>query len=74
MEQFIFKHTWFLLYIFRFLGIYPLQRDGEVNLKLTSACTYWFRYICTIIVVTTIQVLGQICLLSVEKINTFDLF
>ena len=48
MELFSLNYTWFVLhYIFRYLGVNPCEKDEFDNLKPTSACRYWMRFICT---------------------------
>ena len=48
MELFSLNYTWFVLhYIFRYLGVNPCEKDEFDNLKPTSACCYWTRFICT---------------------------
>ena len=55
--MFLLQQSWFFMsFIYRLFGIYPCQRIGEADLKPTSACRFWFRYIITSMFVTLIYV------------------
>ena len=52
MKQFILSYTWFALNtIFKYSGLDLLSRDGDTRLKLSSACRFWTRLVCTHLVV-----------------------
>ena len=73
MGHFILKYYWPVLYhCIRFLGICPLQRDGEENLKLTSPCGFWFRYLFILISSFLIQGLVQVYVFTTENIDSTE--
>ena len=46
--MFLLNKSWFFIdTIFRIFGVYPLQRMGKEELKPTSKCRFWFRYVFT---------------------------
>ena len=48
MGLFLLNNTWFLLStIVKIFGIYPCQRIGDSELKPTSTCRFWTRYLIT---------------------------
>ena len=52
MKQFILSYTWFALNtIFKYSGLDLLSRDGDTGLKLSSACRFWTRLVCTHLVI-----------------------
>ena len=70
MGHFILKHSWFVLcYIIRFFGIYPLQRDGETGIILTSTCKFWLRYICTLLFAAFLHGSVHLYVYVVKEIN-----
>ena len=45
MKHFILTHSWFVYeYILKYFGVYPLQRYGEFELKVTKSFSFWLRY------------------------------
>ena len=55
--MFLLEQSWFFMnFIYRTFGIYPLERVGKVDLKPTSSCCFWFRYLVTFTLVMVILV------------------
>ena len=70
MGYFILKQSWSVLYYIRFLGIYPIQNDGdETGIKLTSTCEFWLRYICTLLFGALLHGSIHLYLYFVEDVN-----
>ena len=67
MEYFILSYIWCLLNtIFKWLGIYPCQKRGQVSLKVTSAFAFWLRFIVMFLLIMGTLWMGYGYLLLVE--------
>ena len=61
MKQFILTYTWFALNtVFKYSGLDLLSRDGDTGLKLSSACRFWTRLVCTYVVLFS-GTIGTVC-------------
>ena len=59
--MFLLEQSWFFMrFFYRLFGLFPLERVEEADLKPTSACRFWIRYIITSTLVMSIFV-GPIC-------------
>ena len=69
MELFLLQYTWFTLnYFFKNLGLDLLKWDGKGGWKPTSACRFWFRFVCTYVVINSGIIAIYCYILIAEKI------
>ena len=53
--MFLLEQSWFFMsFVYRIFGICPLEKIGEADLKPTSGCCFWFRYLFTMTLVMLI--------------------